>query len=191
MLNLARAASRAIRETLAIAIVALLAACATPLIDVPRPQSRAIDHPEQTFLGRTFAAQLSATPGESGFRLLVSGQEAFLARAASAESAQRSLDLQYYAVADDATATLLLYRALRAAERGVRVRLLVDDLSAVGRDVDLATLAAHPNVQVRVFNPFPHRSALGLWRLFDFLADGDRLNRRITTSSGSPTTPSP
>jgi len=54
----------------------------------------------------------------------------------------------YYAVADDATSALLIYRALRAAERGVRVRLLVDDLSAVGRDVDLATLAAHPNVQV-------------------------------------------
>lgn len=177
--HLARSASRYLGAALAVAVAALLAACATSRVEVPRPHSLAIDRPEETFLGRTFGAQLAASPGRSGFRLLVSGRDAFLARAATAASAQRSLDLQYYAVADDATATLLLYQALRAAERGVRVRLLLDDLSAGGRDVDLATFAGHPNVQVRVFNPFPHRSALGLARLFDFLADGDRLNRRM------------
>jgi putative cardiolipin synthase len=146
-------------------------------MEAPRPASYAIDRPEQTFLGRAFADQLPA--GESGFRLLVSGEEAFAARAALAEAAQRSLDLQYYVVARDTTATMLLYRALRAAQRGVRVRLLLDDLYAAGRDRDLATLAAHPNVQVRVFNPFPHRGSLGMLQWLDFLGDGARLNRRM------------
>ena len=139
------------------AAIALVTGCTSVRTDVPRPPSHAIDHPEETFLGRTFASQLATSPGQSGFHLLVSGQEAFLARAALAESAERTLDLQYYIVAKDATATLLLYRALRAAQRGVRVRLLIDDMSAVGRDFDLATLAAHPNVQVRAFNPFNTR----------------------------------
>lgn len=164
---------------LAVAVATLVVGCSSIRYDVPRPPSHAIDHPEETFLGRSFASQLAATPGQSGFHLLVSGQEAFLARAALAESAERTLDLQYYIVAEDATATLLLYRALRAAQRGVHVRLLIDDLYAVGRDFDFATLAAHPNVQVRVFNPFLNRGPLGLSRLLEFLGDSDRLNRRM------------
>jgi putative cardiolipin synthase len=146
---------------------------------VARPSSYAFDHPEETFLGRTLAPQLAATPGVSGFHLLVSGQEAFLARAALAEAAERTLDLQYYIVGDDATATLLLYRALRAAQRGVRVRLLVDDLYAVGRDFDLATLAAHPSVEVRLFNPFLRRGPLGISHLLEYLGDSARLTRRM------------
>jgi putative cardiolipin synthase len=164
---------------LVISAIALMMGCSSIRFDIPRPPSFAIDHPEETFLGRSFAAQLAATPGESGFHLLDSGQEAFLVRAALAESAERTLDLQYYIVAEDATATLLLYRALRAAQRGVRVRLLIDDMYAMGRDLDFATLAAHPNVQVRLFNPFLRRGPLGLSHLLDFLGDGERLNRRM------------
>ena len=148
-------------------------------LDVQRSPSYAIKHPEATFLGRASASQLKATPGQSGFDLLVSGQEAFLARAALAEASERTLDLQYYIVSEDASATLLLYRALRAAQRGVRVRLLIDDIYAVGRDFDLATLAAHPNVQVRVFNPFRFRGPLGISRLFEYLGDSARLDRRM------------
>jgi len=168
----------AVRLLVALA-VALIVGCSSVRFDVPRVPSHAIDDPEDTFLGRTFASQLAATPGQSGFNLLVSGQEAFLARAALAESAERTLDLQYYIVGEDATATLLLYRALRAAQRGVRVRLLIDDIYAVGRDFDFSTLAAHPNVQVRVFNPFMRRGPLGLSRLLEFFGDSVRLNRRM------------
>jgi putative cardiolipin synthase len=155
------------------------AGCSSPRYEVARPVSHALERPEDTSLGRTHAAQLAATPGQSGFHLLVSGQEAFLARAAMAEAAERTLDLQYYIVGEDATATLLLQRALRAAQRGVRVRLLIDDLYAVGRDFDLATLAAQPNVEVRLFNPFLRRGPLGLSRLLEYLADSTRLNRRM------------
>jgi putative cardiolipin synthase len=164
---------------LALATGLLVMGCSTARVDVPRPLTQAIAHPEETLLGRSAAAQLAATPDQSGFNLLVSGQEAFLARAALAEAAERTLDLQYYIVAQDASATLLLYRALRAAQRGVRVRLLIDDIYAVGRDFDLAALATHPNVQIRVFNPFTYRGPFGLSRLFEWLGDGDRLNRRM------------
>lgn len=164
---------------LAAAAFALAAGCTSPRYDVARPASHALERPEETTLGRTQAAQLAASPGQSGFHLLVSGQEAFLARAAMAEAAERTLDLQYYIVGEDATATLLLYRALRAAQRGVRVRLLIDDMYAVGRDFDLATLAAQPNVEVRVFNPFLQRGPLGISRLLEYLGDSTRLDRRM------------
>jgi putative cardiolipin synthase len=167
------------RVTLALMAAASAMSCSTYRADVPRPSSYAIDDPEKTFLGHAFAAQLKATPAQSGFHLLVSGQEAFLARAALAEASERTLDLQYYIVGEDASATLLLYRALRAAQRGVRVRLLIDDIYAVGRDFDFATFAAHPNVQVRVFNPFRFRGPLGISQLFEFLGDSTRLNRRM------------
>jgi putative cardiolipin synthase len=162
-----------------IVAAALVVGCAAIRDDTPRPPSYAIDDPQETELGGRFAAQLSSTPGMSGFRLLTSGQEAFLARAALAEAAQRTLDLQYYAVAEDATSTLLLYRALVAAQRGVRVRLLIDDLDVGDRDSHLATLAAHPNVQLRVFNPFSWRGAASLARALDYLTDATRLNRRM------------
>jgi len=168
-----------ILRLLAVAVTALTVGCASIRVDVPRLPSSAIDRPEATALGRAFAPQLAAAPGQSGFRLLVSGQEAFIARAALAESAQQTLDLQYYSVSRDVTATLLLYRAMRAAQRGVRVRLLIDDLDAADRDADLATLTAHPNVQVRVFNPFLRRGPFAIARLLDFIGDGVRLNRRM------------
>lgn len=159
--------------------VTLVIGCSSTRLDVPRPISYAIERPQDTVLWRTFASQLVATPGQSGFRLLVSGQEAFLARAALAEAAERTLDLQYYIIGEDATATLLLYRALRAAQRGARVRMLIDDMYAVGRDFDLAGFAAHPNVEVRVFNPFVRRGPFGISRLFEFIGDSARLNRRM------------
>jgi cardiolipin synthase C len=167
------------RRACAAALLALLLGCATVRLDVARPASYAISPGEPTPLGRTYGARYPAAGGASGARLLVSGSEAFVARAALAEAAQRTLDLQYYAVAQDATATLLLYRALLAAQRGVRVRLLLDDIGAVGRDFDLAALAAHPNVQIRIFNPFLRRGWFGVSRVFEFLGDSERLNRRM------------
>ena len=167
------------RILLASALCTCVLGCTTVRLDVARPVSHAIAAPQDTPLGRAYRSQFPPSGVESGVRFLVSGVEAFVSRAALAEAAQRTLDLQYYAVAQDATATLLLYRTLLAAQRGVRVRLLLDDIAAAGRDVDLATLAAHPNVQVRIFNPFLQRGPLGISRLFEFLGDSDRLNRRM------------
>lgn len=86
----------------------MLSGCATTLLDAPRPVSHAIDNPAQTSLGRAMADQLMLLPGQSGFQLIVSGRDAFVTRAALARAAERTLDLQYYIVAQDATATQLL-----------------------------------------------------------------------------------
>lgn len=90
-----------------------------------------------------------------------------------------TLDMQYFIVADDATATLLLYRALRAAERGVRVRILVDDFGTDDREDLLASLDAHPNIEVRAYNPFSSRTFRWLARPLEYLGDSARLNRRM------------
>lgn len=173
-------ALRGLGRLLGIAALVALTACASVRLDAPRTPSHAIDDPRQTALGSIFARQLAAAaPGQSGVHLLVSGQEAFAARAALAESAQRTLDLQYYIVMRDSTATLLLHRALQAAERGVRVRLLIDDMNTGLGDADLALLAAHPNVQVRLFNPFAIRGLSSLSRAIELLGDGERLHRRM------------
>lgn len=170
--------SRAFSAALVFAAL-LLGGCAALPREVPRPVTAAWAHPLETPLGRAYADQWRAGDDHSGFRLLSSGLEALGARAGLAEAAVHTLDLQYYLVRHDATSQLLLHRVMRAALRGVRVRLLVDDLYAAGRDFDLAAFGAHPNVQVRVFNPFAHRGPLGLPHLVEFLADSGRLNRRM------------
>ena len=167
------------RTPLVIIIIWLVSGCTGLSPESPRVPSFAFDQPENTTLGRNFAARLTDSPGRSGFRMLVSGEEAFIVRAATAETAQRTLDLQYFIVANDATATLLLYRALRAAERGVRVRILVDDVGTRDNDALLATLAAHPNIEVRAYNPFSGRHLWGLSRIPEYLGDSARLNRRM------------
>ena len=159
--------------------VLFVAGCASVRVEVPRVASQAFDQPLETSLGRSYWPQFAAAPGLSGFHLLVSGPESFAARGALAEAAQRTLDLQYYSVAHDSTTTMLMDAALRAAQRGVRVRLLVDDLNVGNHESDLALLAWHPNVEVRLFNPFSARGGFGLSRALEWLGDGERLNRRM------------
>ena len=167
------------RFLLAVAPIVLVIGCASVRFDTQRVASYAFDQPLLTPLGQNYLPHLAYRPGQSGFHLLVSGQDAFAARAALSESSQRTLDLQYYIVAQDKTATMLLYSVLRAAERGVRVRLLIDDMNAGNRESDLAMLARHPNVEVRLFNTFARRGGFGLSRALQLLGDGDRLNRRM------------
>jgi putative cardiolipin synthase len=162
----------------ALCLAASLLGCSQPR-EVPRTSSQAWPYPGETPLGSAVTAQLAGHDGQSGFRLLESGLDALSMRAGLAEEARRTLDLQYYTLHQDVTTQLLMYRVLRAAERGVRVRLLVDDLYAAGKDLDLATLSSHANIQVRVFNPFLRRGGLGLSRLLEFLGEPARLNRRM------------
>lgn len=164
---------------LAVIVTLMSAGCTTPRLDAPRPFSEAWPRPEETALGHGFAQQIALHPGQAGVYPLVSGMEAFSVRASLAESAERTLDLQYFIAREDTTTQLLLYRVLRAAHRGVRVRVLIDDLDAAGKDFDLATFSAHPNIEVRVFNPFASRGSLGLSHLLEFLGDPARLNRRM------------
>lgn len=118
--------------------------------------SYALEDTAQTRIGRDVARFRSGRGNESGFRLLASGRDAFLARVALAEAAERSIDAQYYLLHQDLTGRLFIHQLLKAAERGVRVRLLVDDMDIGARDRGARLLDAHPNVEVRLFNPF-HR----------------------------------
>ena len=113
--------------------------------------------PAQTAIDRELVPILAAHPGQSGALLLADGLDAFAARAMSARKAGRSLDLQYYIWHDDFTGRLLAREVHAAAERGVRVRILLDDMNAAGLDPQLMALDAHRNIELRLYNPFRNR----------------------------------
>ena len=115
------------------------------------------------------------TPGKSGFAIIRGGRPAFTARVVLADLAQRTLDVQYFLWESDATGRILVDRLVRAADRGVRVRILVDDVNLKDRDAGIAALDAHPNIEIRLFNPFAHRGS----HLFGFLIDFARVNHRM------------
>ncbi len=162
-----------------LALVLLASGCATLPTDYPRVDSRALRETADTRLGRSVAPLAESHPGKSGLHPLGRGLDAFLARLALADTADRSLDIQYYILHGDTTGRLLLDHILRAADRGVRVRLLLDDLGTAAKDETLLAIAAHRNVEVRLFNPVALRSARGL----GILADFGRVNRRMHNKS--------
>lgn len=167
------------RGRLAAAILALLPAACITGPPVERPESHALTDTAETRLGVTVQPLIADRPGQSGIDLLGDPQHAFATLLGLAEAAERSLDLQYYAWHADTTGWLLWHAVWRAAERGVRVRLLIDDLHTVGTDWPLAALDAHPGIEVRLFNPFRFRYL----RLFDLVVDFLASNRRMHNKS--------
>lgn len=131
--------------------VLLLAGCATQV--VPAPASYALPAHDSALASQLRELAEAHPRGHSGFRLLSASPEAFAARMKMIGAAQVSLDVQYYIVHDGLTTRALVNELLQAADRGVRVRVLLDDLTSDGSDYQIATLAAHPNVLIRVFNP--------------------------------------
>ena len=163
------------------AAVALLAACATlppPGANYPKEASHAIEKPESTPLGGEIDKAAQRHPELSAFRLLPVGAEGLKARAELAEAAQRSLDLQYFIIQNDVTGKLLMDAVLRAADRGVRVRMLIDDTDDVGNNKQVIALAAHPKIEIRIFNPFYTRGPFNVLRWSEYLVDR-RLNYRM------------
>jgi putative cardiolipin synthase len=171
---------RRVRAPLAALLAgAALAGClALPPLD-GRVASAALAGSDATRIGRAVTPLTAAHPGLSGVHVLLEGRDAFAARMTMAGTAEHSLDVQYYIWRNDTTGTLLLEALRAAAARGVRVRLLLDDNNTAEMDGALALLAAQPNVQVRLFNPFVMRGA----RLFGMLAHFKRLNRRMHNKS--------
>lgn len=141
------------------------------------PSSALPMQPAQTPIDRELAPYLAVHPGETAATLLPDGLDAFAARAASARLAGRSLDLQYYMWHDDLVGHLLAREVYAAAERGVRVRLLLDDINTKGLDPALLALDAHPNIEVRLYNPFRNRS--GVWRLLEMVQRFFSVNHRM------------
>ena len=159
----------------------LLSACATmqPGANFPRVESTALSRPEETALGRKVDPRAKAHPGLSAFRLFASGSDALTLRVQMADSAQKTLDIQYFIFKDDDSGQLLMSAMLRAASRGVRVRLLIDDTEARGQDDRIGVLAGHPNIDVRLYNPFFYRGSIGLLRYAEFGLTINRLNYRM------------
>jgi len=159
-------------------LLPLLAGCQTLDLDYPREPSVAMVDSAPTSVHELFPLMRRAAAGESGFHALPDGVGAFVARVQLVRSAERSLDLQYYMINADDTGQLLVGELLDAADRGVRVRILLDDIYAASNDQAIATLDAHPDIEVRLFNPWTRRSGM-LDRAVDFILNPGRLNRRM------------
>nr|WP_064495415.1 phospholipase D family protein [Pseudomonas chengduensis] len=168
------------RACLICLLCSLVVGCALPPLD-GRTESQAFTQAEtaNTTLGQALGSERDAHPGLSGILTLAAARDAFAARMLLVEAAERSLDVQYYIWRNDITGTLLLDALLRAAERGVRVRLLLDDNGIADLDQTLSTLDRHPNIEVRLFNPFSLRQAKALGYLTHF----PRANRRMHNKS--------
>lgn len=142
-------------------IFLLSGGCATLPSNSERSESLVYQDTDLTRLGRGYQ-DIKPDDEQSGFVLLGNGLDALVARAALAEAADRSIDAQYYMVHKDLAGLFFIDRLINAADRGVRVRLLLDDIDLGDMDTGLARLDVHPNIEIRVFNPFSRNSFRGL-----------------------------
>ena len=144
-----------------------------------RNQSFAIQDGAVTALAREFAPELAANPGKTGVFLLPHGRDAFAARALLARKAEKSIDLQYYMYHQDTVGSLLTYEVLQAADRGVRVRMLIDDIYGNQGEDTWVALDAHPNIEVRLWNPWKR----GRNRLIQSVFRAKAINYRMHSKS--------
>jgi len=170
-----------LRFLASLSIALLIGGCATVDFSYPKAESYALAPAETsaTPLGKIANPMAALHPEASGFVFLLDGIDALAARLVAARAAEQSIDAQYYLINNDATGFAFIGSLLQAADRGVRVRLLLDDIQTQGYDVGLAALDAHPNFEVRIFNPFAGRSS----RIGDGLTDFRRINRRMHNKS--------
>ncbi|MDR3446715.1 MULTISPECIES: phospholipase D family protein [unclassified Dyella] len=137
------------------------------------------DTPSARYIG----VELAQHPGQSGFRLLTKSSNALMSRIAIIDQARHSIDMQYYIFKNDATGRLVAQHVLAAADRGVRVRMLLDAMDLTNEDRMLGALDAHPSIQVRLFNPFRTRAPSTPSKIRQFIVEGRRLNRRMHNKS--------
>jgi len=125
------------------------------------------------------AAQSTSPSAPSGFRLMSLSTNALLSRVSLADQAKQTIDLQYFIFENDATGRLIALHLLQAADRGVHVRMLIDDLNVKDDARMFKALDAHPNIEVKLFNPFHSATASGLSKAVQMLTDFQRLNHRM------------
>ena len=170
------------RFLVAAALLLALAGCASLPENVERTVSRSYTDTADTRLGRARRDEIRKHSGKSGFLLLGNGLDAFVSRAVLADAAERSIDAQYYLLNNDLTGKLFVDQLIKAADRGVRVRLLVDDMDLGGRTLGAAVLDSHPNVEVRLFNPFSRNSGRGLQLVTRFGSVTRRMHNKSFTA---------
>lgn len=147
------------------------------------PDDSVVPHaPEATTIGKLLAPHVADAHGRSGARLLIDGLDAFALHAVTARAAEQSIDSQYYIWRNDATGIFIAHELLLAADRGVKVRLLLDDMDARPRDDMLMALDRHENIDIRLFNPFRTRRGW-LRTLRELLSRASRLNHRMHNKS--------
>jgi putative cardiolipin synthase len=165
-----------------IVLCLLLGGCASLPDNSNRTASRHYTDTDNTTLGELVEERAPAhAAGDSGYLLLSDGLDAFVARAVLAQVAERSIDAQYYMWHADEVGNLLAYQMLMAADRGVRVRLLLDDIDEGGRDINTAVFDSHPNIEVRIFNPFARNAN----RTLQYLTGFGKQTRRAHNKSYS------
>jgi putative cardiolipin synthase len=160
-------------------LASLIAGCASLPSLEGRTATSAFADTGGTRLGLAVAPGIAANPGKTGIHALPDPRDAFAARVLLAAAAEKSLDVQYFIWHGDQVGYLLFEAVWQAAERGVRVRMLLDDLYTHGLDPTIAALGAHPNIEVRLYNPVVQRNA----RALNFLTDFARVNRRMHNKS--------
>jgi cardiolipin synthase C len=176
-----RAPAPAARALLAVTLI-LLGACA-PLAPIPGLRfaepvaAPTLPAPAGVLARHGSAVGEALDERESAYWLLDDNADSLRIRLALADLAAETLDIQYFIWQDDMTGRLLMKHVLEAADRGVRVRFLLDDLAVTGRDAELASLGAHPSIEVRVFNPWRVRASIA--RPFEFVARIGLLNHRM------------
>lgn len=163
--------------------MACLQACSPLPPSTDKAQTHHVAPAKDTPAAQYAHAEVAAHGQQSGFRLLTLSANALLSRVALADHAKHSIDLQYYIFANDMTGHLLMQHLLAAADRGVRVRLLIDDNNFDDKDHLFEALNLHPNIEVRMFNPLDTRNPSLVSRATQFMLEWRRLNRRMHNKS--------
>ena len=165
--------------------LALSACSLPPQTDRPSSQALSSEQALQTRLGQSLEPLQQQHPGKSGIHMLADAHDAYAARALLARTAERTLDVQYYIWRNDTTGHLLLNELLHAADRDVRVRLLLDDGGTSGMDAILSALDQHPKIEVRLFNPFVVRTPKAIGYLTDFARTQRRMHNKSYTADST------
>lgn len=160
-------------------VCCLCTGCANVPFDAPRAKSFSTDLPVSRHSGSQIELQLAHRPSQSALIPLADGNDALGARLRMIEAANHSIDMQYFLLKPDLAGAIITLALLEAAERGVRVRVLLDDVFTTASDKEIALLDAHPNVHVRLVNPLSRNSP----KLWNFLVDFGRVNRRMHNKS--------
>jgi len=162
-----------------VAIAFALSCADAPIESSTKQPSEAFNQPGTTTLGKATASMTAGRGGESAFLLMDRGRDALSWRAILADAAEKSIDAQYFLWKDDAAGKIMMQRLMAAADRGVRVRVLIDDSMTESDPQYLAAFGAYPNVEVRLYKPFGPKHDSKVLRWVDFVGDLKVLNHRM------------
>lgn len=169
------------RTFIFLVFVFVVAGCATTPVDFPKQYSEAISDTNDTRLGKAVTQWTENHAGKSGFYPLFEGMDALGVRLALIDRAEKTIDAQYFMMKPDSTGYLFSMKLLEAADRGVRVRFLLDDIFTTVSDTGLLVLNQHPNIEIRLFNPISRTGSFYLNYLADFKIANRRMHNKTFT----------